>query len=129
VIAHEWAHLAGFADEGEANFIGWVTSVRGSPLARYSGWLFLYSETLAGLPRPARTEAARLLEQGPRDDLRAISDRIRRNVRPRVASAGWRVYDSYLKANRVESGAASYREVVRLILGARFDPQWNPVLK
>src|SRR5207247_6328116 len=23
VIAHEWSHLAGFADEGEANFVGW----------------------------------------------------------------------------------------------------------
>ena len=35
------------------------------------------------------------------------------------AWAGWRVYDSYLKANRVEAGAASYAEVVRLVLGAR----------
>src|SRR5262249_46521415 len=25
VIAHEWAHLAGYADESEANFIAWLT--------------------------------------------------------------------------------------------------------
>jgi hypothetical protein len=29
------------------------------------------------------------------------------------------VYDRYLKANRVESGARSYAEVIRLILGTQ----------
>ena len=38
---------------------------------------------------------------------------------PGVSRAGWRVYDSYLKANRVEAGTASYDEVVRLVLGTR----------
>ena len=28
IVAHEWSHLAGFADESEANFIGWLTCVR-----------------------------------------------------------------------------------------------------
>ena len=50
VIAHEWAHLAGYADEGEASFIGWLACVRASPPARYSAWLFLYGQTLSGLP-------------------------------------------------------------------------------
>ena len=30
--------------------------------------------------------------------------------------------NQYLKANRVEAGAASYSEVIRLILGTRFNP-------
>ena len=30
VVAHEWSHLAGFADESEANFVGWLTCLRGS---------------------------------------------------------------------------------------------------
>ena len=129
VVAHEWGHLAGFANEGEANFVGWLTCIRGAALDRYSGWLFLYGEALPGLPRPARTEASARLAAGPRDDLRAIADRLRRHVRPRISNAGWQVYDRYLKANRVEAGAASYREVVRLVLGARFDAQWTPALK
>ena len=29
VIAHEWGHLAGFADESEANFIAWLACLRG----------------------------------------------------------------------------------------------------
>jgi hypothetical protein len=34
-----------------------------------------------------------------------------------VSAAGWRVYDQYLKVNRVDEGTASYAEVVRLVLG------------
>ena len=29
VAAHEWAHLAGYADESEANFVGWLTVCAG----------------------------------------------------------------------------------------------------
>ena len=43
VVAHEWAHLAGFSDEGEANFVGWLACVRGDAPHQYSGWLFLYT--------------------------------------------------------------------------------------
>ena len=42
VAAHEWAHLAGYADESEANFVGWLTCLQGDARARYSGWMFLY---------------------------------------------------------------------------------------
>ena len=51
----------------------------------------------------------------------AIRDRYAQDVNTRVSAAGWRVYDSYLKANRVAAGAASYDEVVRLVLGLRLD--------
>ena len=128
-VAHEWGHLAGFADEGEANFVGWLACVRGSPDLQYSGWLFLYSETAGGLRREDRRAVGARLAAGPRDDLRAISDRLRGHVSPTVSAAGWRVYDRYLKANRVEAGIGSYSDVVRLILGTRFDPNWTPVLR
>ncbi len=122
VIAHEWAHLAGLADEGEANLAGWLTCLQASAADQYSGWLFMYSEAIAAAGRDARHIAARL-EPGPREDLRAIRDRLARQVSPRVASAGWRVYDSYLKANRVEAGAESYDEVVTLALGLKIAQQ------
>jgi hypothetical protein len=117
VVAHEWGHLAGFADEGEANFIGWLTCIRGSPEVRYSGWLFLYREVTSGLSERDRTGIVDALAAGPRADLHAIAERIRRHRRPKVAAAGWKAYDTYLKANRVEAGAGSYAEVVRLVLG------------
>jgi hypothetical protein len=117
VVAHEWSHLAGFADEGEAGFVAWLTCLRAPPGARYSGWLSLYTEASQALPAAARDDVASRLGPGPREDLRAIAERWRRNVRPAVSSAGWQMYDRYLRANRVEAGAASYGHVLRLVVG------------
>ena len=75
----------------------------------------------------ARQTLAGRLAPGPRADLRAIADRIARNRSARVAEAGWRVYNQYLKANRVTAGAASYADVVRLVLGVEFRDNWTPV--
>jgi hypothetical protein len=125
VVAHEWSHLAGIADEGEANFVGWLTCVRGSAADQYSGWLFLYTELAGAVNGRDRATLAGALGAGPRADLLAIRDRYAREVNPRVRTAGWRVYDSYLKANRVEAGAASYDEVVRLVLGVRLSGVWE----
>jgi hypothetical protein len=122
IDAHEWAHLAGYTDEGEANFVGWLACMRGTEAHQYSGWQFLYSQAAATLSRADRTEVSNRLEPGPRADLREINARAIRNLNPRVSAAGWRVYNEYLKANRVESGTASYAEVVRLILGTRYSP-------
>ena len=127
VVAHEWSHLAGYADEGEANFVGWLTCLGGGELDRYSGWLFMYAELVRTLSAADRATVAERLGPGPRADRRAIADRIRRHVNPQISAAGWRVYDRYLKANRVEAGAVSYATVVRLVLGTRFGPDWTPV--
>jgi hypothetical protein len=119
VVAHEWSHLAGLADEGEANLAGWLACLRGSAPDQYSGWLFMYGEAIRAVPARERAAVVPPLGAGPRDDLRAIRDRLVRHVNPQVSAAGWRVYDSYLKVNRVEAGAASYDQVVRLALGLR----------
>jgi hypothetical protein len=79
--------------------------------------LFLYTEVTAALPRDAARDVAAALGSGPRADLQAMRDRSRREVSPRLSRAGWQVYDQYLRANRIEAGAASYAEVVQLVLG------------
>jgi hypothetical protein len=119
IVAHEWSHLAGFADEGEANFVGWLACLRSPPPAQYSGWLFFYSEVAQSLGGREATTIARRLEAGPRADLQAVRDRIVRQVNPQVAAAGWRAYDAYLKVNRIEAGTKSYAQVVKLALGVR----------
>jgi hypothetical protein len=124
VVAHEWSHLAGIGDEGEANFVGWLTCVRGGPAAQYSGALFLYRELASAVPAAERRSVAVALASGPRADLQAIRNRYEREVNPRLSELGWRMYDSYLRANRVEAGAASYGEVVKLVLGVRLEPGW-----
>jgi hypothetical protein len=117
VVAHEWSHLAGYGDEGEANFMGWLVCTRADVPAQYSGWLFLYGQLARDLPRADREEVISRLAAGPRADLRAVAARLARDVRPQISAAGWKVYDTYLKANHVEAGAESYEQVVRLVLG------------
>jgi hypothetical protein len=41
--AHEWSHIAGFADESEANYIAALSCINSAdPLLRYSGWLLVW---------------------------------------------------------------------------------------
>jgi hypothetical protein len=127
VLAHEWAHLAGYAHEAEANFVAWLACLQGDPMSRYSAWLSAYGYASAALSRDDRRTLPPL-DEGPRSDLGAIAARYRRSS-PAVRTAARDVYDSYLRANRVPEGIASYGAVVRLMLGSRFDDDWTPRLR
>ncbi len=117
VMLHEWAHLAGYAHEAEANFFAWLACMQGDSLARYSGWLAVYEHVAATLPRDDRAALAASLDAGPRKDLAAAAARYARSS-PVVRDASRDVYDTYLRANRVAEGIASYSGVVRLMVGA-----------
>lgn len=127
VAAHEWAHLAGYADESEASFVGWLTCLRADVPAQYSAWLFLYWQVNGEVDADGRARLRQALARGPRADLDAIAARLRRAQLPWLRAAGWAVYDQYLKANRVEAGVRSYSAVVTLILRARFADELTPV--
>jgi hypothetical protein len=125
VVAHEWGHLAGYADESEANFIAWLTCLRGDALARYSGWLAAYEHAAGALPREMRAGLVPLA-RGPLGDLQAMAARYERSS-PVVRTAARGVYDGYLRANGVQEGIASYDAVLRLMLGTRFGPERAPL--
>ena len=122
VIAHEWAHLAGYADESEANFAAYLACRHGDAAAQYSAAL-----VLIGYVAPSRplNEA---LEIGPRIDLYAIRYRYSR-TNETLRFAAREGYDKYLKANRVERGVESYDAVLQLILGTELDARGNPRLR
>ena len=127
VAAHEWSHLAGYADESEASFVGWLTCVRATPAAQYSGWLFLYWEVSSVVRASERQTLAAALGPGPRADVDAVTERVRRGQLSTVRRASWAAYDQYLKANRVEEGVRSYDAVITLLARARFKNGWVPV--
>jgi hypothetical protein len=122
VIAHEWAHLAGFADESEANFVAYLACRRGDDASRYSTALVMLGYA------PARRSLQDALEIGPRSDLFAIQRRYA-HTSETLRFAAREGYDKYLKANRVERGIESYDAVVQLILGTEMDAQGNPRLR
>lgn len=122
VIAHEWAHLAGYADESEANFVAWLTCRRGDPAAQYSAAL-----ALIGYASPRRPLNV-ALDLGPRVDVFTIGYRYSQTNKT-LRFAARQGYDKFLKANRVERGVESYDAVVQLILGTGLDPNGNPRLR
>jgi hypothetical protein len=115
VLAHEWAHLAGHADEADASAVGWLACMNGGPDLAYSASLYLILEAAGALPASTRAEAYQGLDRGVRDDLAAIGERMRQQ-KPEVERVTAEVYDRYLKANRVDDGRASYSRALSLIL-------------
>ena len=119
VLAHEWAHLAGEADEAEASAVGWLACMKGGPALAYSASLYVIEEAGGALPAAERRRAFARLEGGIREDLAQIAARMRLQ-KPRVQRAAFQVYDEYLKANTVEDGTASYGRALTLILSPPF---------
>jgi Protein of unknown function (DUF3810) len=126
ILAHEWAHLAGFAHEAEAGFLGWLTTTFGDEQARYSGGLTVFSYAASSLDDGSRDRVVKLLSPGVREDLRAISRRLRSSA-PEVRALAMAAYDRFLRANRVESGVRSYDELITILAGTRFDARGRPV--
>lgn len=115
-LAHEWAHAAGFGDEGDANLIGTLTCLRSSdPLIRYSGAYWTYGE----LPESDRRRIR--LSPAVSADFATGRERFLRYYNPRLFTFSWGVYDHYLRANGVSGGVVSYSRFVQLIVGTPFD--------
>jgi len=129
VAAHEWSHLAGYADEAEASFVGWLACVRADRPSQYSAWLYLLWQIRGEVAPADRAALDTALAKGPRADLVAIAERLRRGAAPTLRRASWAAYDSYLKANRVEEGVRSYSRVLELLTTAQFEDDWRPRLR
>jgi hypothetical protein len=123
-FAHEWAHVAGFADESEANYIAVLTCIN-SPLAlaRYSGWLLVWFNL------PSNVHVTTRVTRQVAADIEAIKERYARQVKPGVARAQQAAYGSYLKANRVAEGINSYHMFIRWMTGAEYDRDGLPVVR
>ena len=134
LAAHEYAHLAGFADEADASVVAWLACQGGSPALRYSSALAVLPHLLTGLPRTTQKDVIAGLAAGPIADLRAIAARLA-DQKPWVHAFAWQTYDRFLRANRVSEGVARYDAVARVLIGAadpttgtlrRWPPPWPP---
>lgn len=124
VYAHEWAHISGFADEAEANFISVIACTTShDPLLEYSGWLLVWENL------PQDVHLTHRMGRTAYDDIIAIRARYRKNVNAAVEGASRVAYDRYLKSNRVKAGYASYRLFIRWMTGADFDRTGLPLVR
>ena len=117
VLAHEWAHLSGYAPEEDASFVGLIAALNADPASQYSAWLFLVSEAAMRLHPVTRDLVLANLEDGPRQDLRDIAERLRLRV-PWLDRASWVAYDHAIKSQGAEEGVGGYGRVIDLLLGS-----------
>ena len=124
-LAHEWAHLSGYAPEDDASFVGLLAVLRAGPAAEYSGWLELAFTAISQLQPVTQRLVLEDLAEGPRRDQQAIYDRVVGSRVELVDRAAWTTYDQLLKSQGVEEGVQSYSRVVQLLLGTNVLRQAN----
>lgn len=118
VIAHHKAHQRGFAREDEANFIAFLICTKSTdPYVRYSG----YMHGLRVLEPLAKGDPARYqflyqrISAGAKDDMRVRYEFWGTSKNSYLGPLSRRLFDMYLRANRVESGVNNYDEDIQLM--------------
>ena len=115
VIFHEQAHQMGYADEGEASFIGFKKAImHNDPYIRYSGYfnalMNLLNEVIKNHPEKLENYMGKL-------DKKVISDigsvqnfwsKYSDNIFDKITNY---IYDIYLKSNNQEAGIMTYNKV------------------
>ena len=115
-LAHEWAHLSGYAPEDDASFVGLLAAMRAGPAAEYSAWLELAFTAIGQLQPVTQRLVLQDLAEGPRRDQQAIYDRVVGARVELVDRAAWKTYDQMLKSQGVEEGVQSYSRVIQLLI-------------
>ncbi|MBS7262039.1 MAG: DUF3810 domain-containing protein [Eubacteriales bacterium] len=118
--AHETAHTMGFAREDECNFLGFLCCIRHpSPDFRYSGYLTAYiycSNQLAKAAPEQWLEIRNGLSDGVKADL-ACRSLYWAGFSGKTMEVSQSVNNTFIAAQGVADGTASYDRVVGLILG------------
>ena len=121
VYAHEYSHLLGITNEAEASFYAYEVCTRSQISGiRFSGYFSVLYHVLGN--------ARRLL---PAEEYQALLKRIRPEVlehgkhlqqywqekyNPFIGQLQNRIYELYLKGNKISSGRKNYSEVVGLLI-------------
>ncbi len=87
----------------------------GDPALAYSAHFFVVLQTASLVSRDEWRAIRSTLSPGVVADIEALRARLSRQ-RPVVRDNASKVYDGYLKSNRVEDGIRSYSRVVRVLL-------------
>jgi hypothetical protein len=118
--AHEKAHQFGIASEAECNLYASVVCCSSEhPLTRYSGYLETVQYLLGNLRKMSPEkyeETVRKIDSRIIDDYRKIGAHWQKALNPALSSVQNKVYDSYLKTNKQQSGILSYSEMTVLLV-------------
>jgi hypothetical protein len=131
-LAHEWGHLAGYATESEASFIGLLALLRSQDAAcRYAGWLALYSHIplrriLSDADEATRKALPKFSPQVEADLQAMAEEESKRQINEQISAAQWEMYKEFLKAN---NATPNYGELISLVMGTEFKANWSPMVR
>jgi hypothetical protein len=118
--AHEKAHQFGIASESECNLYASVICCSSEhPLTRYSGYLetvWYLLKNLRKMSPEKYKEIVNKIDSRIIDDYQKISLHWQKALNPTLSSVQDKVYDSYLKTNKQQSGILSYSEMTVLLV-------------
>lgn len=119
--AHELAHRLGIAEEAEANLYAFlVTSGSSVPEIRFSGYFSLFGYVMNNARRLLGEEDYREVLQQVRPEIIELYRKHliywRGKYVPKAGQIQSKVYNAYLKSNKVSSGTKNYSEVIGLLM-------------
>lgn len=122
-LAHEMAHALGVSGEAEANYYAYlVCTSSNAPEVSYSGYLVLLRYVISDADRLMdRAEFNHFVESinpGIIEQYKKLRDEWRARYNQKMGNIQSKIYDSYLKVNKIESGVKNYSQVISLILSS-----------
>lgn len=117
-IAHHKAHQRGFAREDEANFIAFLICAKSAdPYVRYSGFMHALRviEPLSKGDLAKYQDLYSRISPGPKMDITTRNEFWGTAQNVYLGNFSRRIFDMYLRANRVENGVRNYDEDVYLM--------------
>jgi hypothetical protein len=118
--AHEKAHQFGIASESECNLYASIVCCSSEhALTRYSGYLETVRYLLNNLRKMSPEKYMDFIKKiAPQiiDDYRKIASHWQQALNPTLSSVQDKIYDSYLKTNKQQSGILSYSEMTVLLV-------------
>lgn len=118
VIAHEMAHQTGIANEGEANFLAYITCIKSDVTEiRYSGFFNLFLYANSELARKDSISAKKVFEQLPafsKNNLITLKE-MRKQYKSVFRGVSLDVYNWFLQNQGLEEGLASYGKISKWV--------------
>lgn len=116
---HEMAHQLGYASESEANFIGFMASVKSSDVYfRYSGYSFALKycmRSIAKLDEAKAKSMMPLIDKGILENFKE-SEAFNKKYESFVEDIFEYIYDNYLKINQQKDGMEAYSKFTGLMI-------------
>ncbi|MFP9116101.1 DUF3810 domain-containing protein [Flavobacterium sp. RHBU_3] len=116
---HEMSHQIGYANESEANFIGFMASTYSNDVYfKYSGYTFALRYCLGNIAKFDEAKAksiAKGINKGIRKNFKESKD-FNKKYESFIEDISEYIYDNYLKANEQKDGMETYSKFTGLLI-------------